>query len=92
MQVAKLLAVHLIVSAGIILALVWSVHFDYFLAVNEEFLLVDVAICAWLCPLLIGFGDALAQCLFLCLGKCVRIWFFCLWSIILLGRFGLGYC
>ena len=92
LQVAKLLAVHLVVSAGIVLALVWSVHLDYFLTVNEEFLLVDVAICAWLCPLFIGFGDAVAQCLFLFLGNGVSIGFFCLWSLLLLGRFGLGYC
>jgi len=46
LQVAKLFAVHLIVSAGIVLALVRSINLDYFLAVNEQFLLVDVSILA----------------------------------------------
>ena len=74
------------VCAGIVLALVRGINLDNLLAVNEEFLLVDVAILAWLCPLFIGFCKAVAQCLFLCLSYGIGIGFF------LLGGFVFGYC
>ena len=63
-EVAKLLAVHLIVSAGVILALVRSVNLDNFLAINEHTVLVNFSIFAWFRPLVFCVGDALAQFFF----------------------------
>ena len=81
-EVAKLLAVNLIIGSGIILALVRSVNLDNFLAINEHTMLVDFSIFAWLRPLVFCIGDALAQFILGFLRQCVGIgfvtlnWFF----------------